>query len=403
MLTERQLQLVKYLQECDGYTTAGKLAEVFHVSSRSIRNDLDAVQYYLKELPVEIERTPRLGVRLIVKKGFDITSLYSSNEIKVYSREERVIIITVLLMISEKVTIEQLADKLQVSKNTVVQDLRPAEEFLKKHEVRLIKKSYYGMSLKGEEEQIRNTLFNLYIKTASEGSLNILHILRDHAEVDPEAGRNMIRRVEAAMGIRFRLFPPKVGYGDGAFTASADDGSAIYYLMDGSPEEHPYTAPVRTGKPHFYRFYSRYGTARSPYVADKSRWRTITPAVAITTSMGESAKFPYANAESYKGLSRTRRACRQQDWIRYTFSEPVRCREMYLQTGNRQLPKTIVTTGYAEVSYDGATFERAGELEMGSITLRPGRPVKAVRIVSTCDDNGTPYVTIQPPQVKPAL
>lgn len=47
----------------------------------------------------------------------------------------------------------------------------------------------------------------------------------------------------AAMGIRFRLFPPKVGYGDGAFTASADDGSAIYYLMDGSPEEHPYTAP----------------------------------------------------------------------------------------------------------------------------------------------------------------
>lgn len=203
MLTERQLQLVKYLQECDGYTTAGKLAEVFHVSSRSIRNDLDAVQYYLKELPVEIERTPRLGVRLIVKKGFDITSLYSSNEIKVHSREERVIIITVLLMISEKVTIEQLAEKLQVSKNTVVQDLRPAEEFLKKHEVRLIKKSYYGMSLKGEEEQIRNTLFNLYIKTASEGSLNILHILKDHAEVDPEAGRNMIRRVEAAMGIRF--------------------------------------------------------------------------------------------------------------------------------------------------------------------------------------------------------
>ena len=28
---------------------------------------------------------------------------------------------------------------------------------------------------------------------------------------------------------------------------------------------------------------------------------------------------------------------------------------------------------------------------------------KAVRIVSTCDDNGTPYVTIQPPQVKPLL
>ena len=40
---------------------------------------------------------------------------------------------------------------------------------------------------------------------------------------------------------------------------------------------------------------------------------------------------------------------------------------------------------------------------MGSIVLHPERAVKAVRIVSTCDDNGTPYVTIQPPQVKPLL
>ena len=207
----------------------------------------------------------------------------------------------------------------------------------------------------------------------------------------------------AAMGIRFRLFPPRLSYKEGTFTASADDGSAIFYLVDGTPEEHRYTGPVRTAKPHRYRFFTRYKTARSPFVADKSRWRAITPAVGITTSMGESAKFPYTNASNYKGLSRTRRACRQQDWIVYTFDEPVKCREMYLQTGNRQLPKTIVTTGYAEISYDGTAFERAGDLEMGSITLRPERAVKAVRIVSTCDDNGTPYVTIQPPVVKPVL
>ena len=207
----------------------------------------------------------------------------------------------------------------------------------------------------------------------------------------------------AAMGIRFRLFPPRLSYKEGAFTASADDGSEIFYLTDGSAEEHPYTGPVRTAQPHRYRFFTRYKTARSPYAADKSYWRTVTPAVAITTSMGESEKFPYSNAEGYRGLSRTRRACRQQDWILYTFEQPVKCREMYLQTGNRQLPKTIVTTGYAEISYDGTRFEPAGELLMGSITLHPERAVKAVRIVSTCDDNGTPYVTIQPPVVKPRL
>ena len=59
------------------------------------------------------------------------------------------------------------------------------------------------MSLKGDEEQIRNTLFNLYIKTVSEGSLNILPILKEYGAADPDEGMRMIRRVEAAMGIRF--------------------------------------------------------------------------------------------------------------------------------------------------------------------------------------------------------
>jgi len=221
----------------------------------------------------------------------------------------------------------------------------------------------------------------------------------------------------AAMGIRFRLFPPKVSYKNGIFTVTADDGSEIYYLegdatdawipspglMPGSTEEHRYTGPVTTAKPHLYRFYTRYKTARSPYVADKSYYRTIAPAVTITSSMSESAQFPYANASAYKSLARTQRACRVRDWILYTFEQPVRCREMYLQTGHQHLPKTIVTSGYAEVSYDGVKFEHAGDLEMGSIMLRPARAVKAVRIVSTAPDNGTPFVTIQPPQIKPVL
>ena len=207
----------------------------------------------------------------------------------------------------------------------------------------------------------------------------------------------------AAMDIRFRLFPPTVSYRDGAFTVTTDDGSEIWYCQEGVAEPQRYTGPLRTGKPHQFRFFTRYRTGRSPYVADKSYYRTSAPAFALSTSMGESSAFPYANAEKYRGLSRTRRACRQQDWVRYDFEQPVRCREMYLQTGNRQLPKTILTTGYAEVSFDGEHFERAGDLVMGSITLHPDRPVKAVRLVSTCDDNGTPYVTIQPPRIKPVL
>ncbi|WP_418991391.1 beta-N-acetylhexosaminidase [Alistipes sp.] len=207
----------------------------------------------------------------------------------------------------------------------------------------------------------------------------------------------------AAMGIRFRLFPPAVRYEKGLFSASTDDGAEIRYLVGDSPEEHRYMGPIRTDNPHLFRFFTRYKTARSPYVADKSFYRTAAPALTLTSSMGESRKFPYANASSYRGASCTARACREGDWVLYAFDKPVACREMFLQTGTRHLPKYILTTGYAEVSYDGTTFERVAELEKGAVTLRPEKPVRAVRLVSTCRDNGTPYVMVQPPVVKPVL
>ena len=207
-----------------------------------------------------------------------------------------------------------------------------------------------------------------------------------------------------AMGIRFRLTPPQVRYADGMLTAATDDGSRIRFVRDDRPdEESDYTAPVQTSEPHRYRFRSERGTGRSPYAAHDSRYRTIRPAVTLTSSIRESAKFPYSNVDTYKGYAYTSRTGRKGDWVLYTFDEPVSCREMLLRTGYSHLTKMQFVTGYAEVSYDGRTFERAGELDEGAILLRPERSVKAVRLVCTSDGNGTPIVVVMPPEIKPVL
>lgn len=207
----------------------------------------------------------------------------------------------------------------------------------------------------------------------------------------------------AVMGIRFRLFPPQVNYADGVLTASVNDGSQLFYLIDNDTTERPYTQPIATSQPHRYRFISRLGTARSPYAADASYWRTVKPAVKITSSMPENPRFPMANAENYRGMTRTSRTCSEGDWILYTFATPVDCREIALQTGYPQLPLSIFTSGYAEVSYNGNSFHKVGDLVNGRIVLHPEKPVKAVRLVATCHDNGTPFVTILAPTVKPRL
>ena len=53
---------------------------------------------------------------------------------------------------------------------------------------------------------------------------------------------------------------------------------------------------------------------------------------------------------------------------------------MYVATGNFQLPRFIFENGYVEISSDGETFERVGDLDCGGYTIEyPARPIKAVR------------------------
>ena len=207
-----------------------------------------------------------------------------------------------------------------------------------------------------------------------------------------------------AMGIDFRLFPPAVSYVDGVLKAVTDDCSHIYYNVVGDDKEYRYTTPIATYKPQRYAFYTRLGGARSPEAAVKGRWRMLQPAVKITSSIDESERFPFSNAEGYGRIARTARVGKENDWLLYTFEQPVACRRMEIFTGNLQLPRYIFNAGYMEVSEDGTTFKRVCDLRNGGGVIdNPSKPIKAVRIVCTESGNGADFVTVQAPKVYPKL
>ncbi|MEG1644773.1 MAG: family 20 glycosylhydrolase [Alistipes sp.] len=203
-----------------------------------------------------------------------------------------------------------------------------------------------------------------------------------------------------AMGIRYRLFEPQVSYKEGLLSVTTSDGSQLTQEVFPDYTPQPYTGAIRTSKPQLYRFRSTRGTGRSPYVATAAYYQTITPTLSLTSSMDASTRAPFSRIEQYKSFAWTTRACRRGDWLLYTFASPVTCREIEIQTGNRQHPKCIFTTGTVEVSHDGQQFEKVGELTKGAYTLRPDRPIRAIRVVSTCDDNGCAFVTLQPLRIK---
>ena len=207
-----------------------------------------------------------------------------------------------------------------------------------------------------------------------------------------------------AMGIDFRMMPPQVKYEDGVLTATTDDRSQIYYTEVGTEGEKLYTAPIATDKPQRFAFRTRRAGARSPEAAVAGHWRKLQPKVKITSSIAESERFPYSNAEGYGRIARTSRVGIKGDWIQYTFDEAVQCRRMEIATGNLQLPRFIFTAGYLEVSYDGEHFERVADLKGGAAAIEnPRRGIKAVRVVCTQSGNGESFVTVQEPKIYPVL
>lgn len=206
----------------------------------------------------------------------------------------------------------------------------------------------------------------------------------------------------AAMGINYRLMPPKVEFRDGLLWASTDDGSTIYYCTEDSDRKVRYTRPIKCNDPKFYLFHSELDDAHSPQTAHPDHYKTIKPAFTLTSSIESARKDGYKRVEEYRGRVSTARTCRNGDWFLFEFAEPVMCRQMEFVTGYTHIAHRLFPTGYIEVSYDGKSFEQAASLVDGCGKIfRPKGAVKAVRVVSTTDRNSEHSVVINAPIVKP--
>ena len=68
--------------------------------------------------------------------------------------------------------------------------------------------------------------------------------------------------------------------------------------------------------------------------------------------------------------------------------------------GYKHLYRRLIYKGHVEVSYDGRTFVRVGNLLNGLFVLRPEENVYAIRVVSDGISDAEEYVIIQPLEIK---
>lgn len=202
-LNKRQVKIASFLGQKKDYITIGEISKNFDVSIRTIRSDLESLREVFENYNIYLETKPRIGVKIVQEEGQNICDVLNEYENKILSTEERAIIIFLILVIKGKSTLEELAEDIGVSKNTLVQDFKLTMSKLKDYNVQIYKKSFYGIRVDDSEERIREVFLKLY-KQLSIGSNSILlRYLKEYSSLNYYDVKYFIEEVEEKSNVKY--------------------------------------------------------------------------------------------------------------------------------------------------------------------------------------------------------
>ena len=201
-----------------------------------------------------------------------------------------------------------------------------------------------------------------------------------------------------AMGIAFRVEPPKVVYEDAQLKVTAPYPSAVVrYTMDGSePTE---TSNVCMGnivtdapeKFRFSTFFNRHLHSIAVSAENVQLHHYLTPEVSVESDIEllKNNRLETLTTYNFGRMVRSKQKVQAGQTLTYTFKEPVACKTIHVPTGYVDIPFYGVSDGYVEYSYDGVNFIRGENFYRYHAYIRnPEAPVKAVRIVITDANDG---------------
>ncbi|GAB3064122.1 BglG family transcription antiterminator [Salinicoccus sesuvii] len=166
MFTPRQKHIISYLLRQKDFTQIKVLAKMFNVSERTIQYDMEHIEHKLLELEVSILRHKMKGV--LIETSSDIKGLISGTSdpsIKYYSAEERFEQILLSLLESvDPISSSRFAENLNVSRRTIVDDLKVVESWLRERNLELVYEKNKGFRVQGNERQFRESYVEILVK-----------------------------------------------------------------------------------------------------------------------------------------------------------------------------------------------------------------------------------------------
>ncbi|MDK2784574.1 MAG: hypothetical protein PWQ41_9 [Bacillota bacterium] len=188
-LNWRQRRLAQVLlTSCKRWTIA-ELADRLQVSPRTVRYDLDALTTWLKARSVNLLRKPKRGVWLegdpcaLSALQYELGPAVSY-DCSLSPKEREQLLVAWLLRSDQPLTAEDLAEKLMVSRATVLSDLRRAGSWLAGRGIALRGKPNVGYWLACAEKDWRRAVCDLLAESAGEE-----HLIRYLADIGAGGGQ----------------------------------------------------------------------------------------------------------------------------------------------------------------------------------------------------------------------
>lgn len=154
MLRNRQKAILNDLKNTNNLITASSIAKKYDISLRTVRNDIEKIDFYCKENNLEFVRVPGVGMRIIytdtvnkVKKEALVFNSFFEYE----SKERKTLLALCFLYLSWPIKSEYLCKILDISKGTLLNELKGLNELINKN-VKVVGVKNKGYFLEYKEE-----------------------------------------------------------------------------------------------------------------------------------------------------------------------------------------------------------------------------------------------------------
>ena len=204
-LTERQMAILKLLRKSDRFITVRTIANYFRVSERSIHYDLNMVKSFLQDLDIHLTSMPNKGLmlKLTPKQRVTIKRVLQQATTFVLSGDNLTRALAIRIIFEQTTTLNRLGLIYKVSRSKIYHYIPDVNDLIKKYGLMLEKKPSKGISIIGNEFDIRcafGAIASEFLEKSYIG-LNKLLELFSHEAIDRST--QLIERYERQANIQF--------------------------------------------------------------------------------------------------------------------------------------------------------------------------------------------------------